>query len=111
MKQQLSCWPDFALLGCCLVSLHFLWGILHTSTVKTKKVTTDERRIMIVGCVGFDAGKGRMGRKEDVVGGRGEETKLRKEVMEGLGREVGLIVRSLLPPPSLYLAFHRCRHL
>ena len=39
-----------------------------------------------------------MGRKEDV-GGRGEETKLRKEVMEGLGREVGLIVRSLLPLP------------
>ena len=32
-NQQLSCWPDLALLGCSFVSLHFLWGILHTSTV------------------------------------------------------------------------------
>ena len=32
-KEQLCCWPDFALLGCCLVYLHFLWGLLHTCTV------------------------------------------------------------------------------
>ena len=33
IKQQLSCWPELALHGCILVSLH-LWGILHTSTVR-----------------------------------------------------------------------------
>ena len=33
-KQQLSCAPSyFARLGCCLVSLHCLWDIPHTSTV------------------------------------------------------------------------------
>ena len=32
-KQQLRCWPDFSLLCCSFVSLHFLWGILHTGTV------------------------------------------------------------------------------
>ena len=32
-KQQLSCWPELALFGCILVSLHFLWCFLHTSTV------------------------------------------------------------------------------
>ena len=40
-----------------------------------KNVITDKRRITIVGCVGFDAGKERMGRKEDV--GREEEGKKR----------------------------------
>ena len=29
-KQQLIGLPDLALLGCCLVSLPFLWDILHT---------------------------------------------------------------------------------
>ena len=32
-KQQLSWCPDLALLGCCLVSLHFLWNILSSRPV------------------------------------------------------------------------------
>ena len=32
-KQKLSWWPDLALHGCCLVSLHFLCDILCSSTV------------------------------------------------------------------------------
>ena len=35
IKQQLSCLPDCALVGCSFISLHFLWGILHTSPVHT----------------------------------------------------------------------------
>ena len=33
-RKQLSLWPDLALLGCCLVSLHFLWGILRQNQVQ-----------------------------------------------------------------------------
>ena len=33
-KQQLSWWPDLALLGCCLLSLHFLCDILSGRPVK-----------------------------------------------------------------------------
>ena len=33
-RQQLIWWPDLALLGCCLVSLHFQCDILATITVK-----------------------------------------------------------------------------
>ena len=33
-KQQLICWPDLALLGCCSVSLHFQCDILAPITVE-----------------------------------------------------------------------------
>ena len=34
--------PEFALLGCCLDSLHILWGILHTSTVYDKTGSSNQ---------------------------------------------------------------------
>ena len=37
-KQQLILWPDLALLGCCLVSLHFLCDIPHMHTGPVLKV-------------------------------------------------------------------------
>ena len=46
-KQQLSCWPDLSLLVCSFVSLHFLWGNLHTSPVfqnKTKRFVKPDGR-------------------------------------------------------------------
>ena len=44
---------------------------------------------MIAGCGGFDTGRERMGRKEDV--GRGKETEEgRKEAIEGVGKGSGL---------------------
>ena len=41
-KQHLSLWTDFALLGSCLVSLHFLWSIQHTNTVDGIDLTKDD---------------------------------------------------------------------
>ena len=37
IKQQLSMLPGPAVPGCCLVSFHFLWAILSTSTVEDSK--------------------------------------------------------------------------
>ena len=49
-KQQLNCWPDFALLGCSLISLHFLWGILHTRRIYEYRMVTIYTRYGYVAC-------------------------------------------------------------
>ena len=39
-KQRLTWWPDLALLGCCLVSLHFVFDILSGRPVQLKRRKT-----------------------------------------------------------------------
>ena len=41
-KLQLSFWHELALLERCLISLHFLWGILYTSTVNIAEHISEE---------------------------------------------------------------------
>ena len=47
-KQQPSMLPGPAVPGCCLVSVHFLWAILSTSTVHTRACLMNSPQLLFV---------------------------------------------------------------